>query len=35
MDPIDPGPSPLIGIGLILLVFGSLVAYATHLMSRE
>jgi uncharacterized membrane protein len=28
-------PSPLIIIGLIMIVLGSLIAYATHLISRE
>ena len=35
MDPEDPGRSPLIIIGLILLVFGTLAGYAAHLISRE
>jgi hypothetical protein len=35
MDPVDPGPSPLIMIGLIMIVLGSLLAYTTHLISRE
>jgi uncharacterized membrane protein len=28
-------PSPLIIIGLIMIVLGSLIAYTTHLVSRE
>ncbi len=35
MDPEDPGFSPLIIIGLILLVFGGLGGYAAHLISRN
>lgn len=35
MDPIDRGPSPLVAIGLLLLVFGGLVAYTAHLISRD
>jgi hypothetical protein len=35
MDPLDPGPSPLTVIGLLLFVFGGLLGYATHLISRE
>jgi hypothetical protein len=35
MDPEDPGRSPFIIIGLILLVFGGLGGYAAYLISRE
>jgi hypothetical protein len=35
MDPEDPGRSPLIIIGLFLLVFGGLGGYTAHLISRS